>query len=29
MGQHQGERVEIVWPKSAQTAEMNYPAVPW
>lgn len=29
MGQHQGDRVEIVWPAKAETAKMNYPAVPW
>lgn len=29
MGQHRGDRVEIVWPETARTAEMNYPAVPW
>ncbi|SOD99569.1 ABC transporter substrate-binding protein [Caenispirillum bisanense] len=29
MGQHQGDRVEIVWPEKAATAKMNFPAVPW
>lgn len=29
MGQHQGDRVEIVWPETAATAEMKYPGVPW
>jgi len=29
MGQHQGDRVEIVWPDSAATAEMNFPSTPW
>jgi branched-chain amino acid transport system substrate-binding protein len=29
MGQHQGDRVEIVWPASAATGKMNFPAVPW
>ncbi|GAB3449533.1 ABC transporter substrate-binding protein [Insolitispirillum peregrinum] len=29
MGQHQGDRVELVWPANAATAKMNYPAVPW
>lgn len=29
MGQHQGHKVEIVWPASAATAKMNFPASPW
>ncbi len=29
MGQHQGGKVELVWPKAAATGEMRYPAVPW
>ena len=29
MGQHQGNKVTIVWPKDAATGKMNYPAVPW
>ena len=29
MGQHQGNKVAIVWPKAAATGKMNYPAVPW
>ena len=29
MGQHQGDKVAIVWPKAAATNKMNYPAVPW
>lgn len=29
MGQHQGDKVEIVWPASAATAKMNFPKVPW
>jgi len=29
MGQHQGDKVAIVWPKAAATNKLNYPAVPW
>lgn len=29
MGQHQGDRVEIVWPEAAATAKPNFPATPW
>ncbi|GAA0585057.1 ABC transporter substrate-binding protein [Caenispirillum bisanense] len=29
MGQHQGDRVEIVWPAEAATADKRFPAVPW
>lgn len=29
MGQHQGDRVEIVWPEAAATAEMMLPGRPW
>jgi branched-chain amino acid transport system substrate-binding protein len=29
MGQHQGERIEIVWPTDAATAPMQFPGVPW
>jgi len=29
MGQHQGDRIQIVWPKDAATADMQYPGVPW
>ena len=29
MGQHQGEKVVVVWPKSAATGDMNFPATPW
>lgn len=29
MAQHQGDRIEIVWPESAATAEVMLPARPW
>ena len=29
MGQHQGERIEIVWPTNTATAPMQFPGVPW
>lgn len=29
MGQHQGGKVVIVWPKDAATGKMNFPGVPW
>lgn len=29
MGQHQGKKVEIVWPAAAATGKMNFPAVSW
>ncbi|UYO94115.1 ABC transporter substrate-binding protein [Pollutimonas sp. M17] len=29
MGQHQGEKIEIVWPADAATAPMQFPGVPW
>jgi len=29
MGQHQGEKVEIVWPAQAATAEKEFPGTPW
>lgn len=29
MGQHQGDRIEIVWPSDGATAEMQFPGVPW
>ncbi len=29
MGQHQGDRIEIVWPADGATAEMKFPGVPW
>lgn len=29
MGQHQDGKVVLVWPKSAATGTMNFPAVPW
>ncbi|MFW7343239.1 ABC transporter substrate-binding protein [Pollutimonas sp. H1-120] len=29
MGQHQGDKIEIVWPADAATAPMQYPGVPW
>lgn len=29
MGQHQGDRIEIVWPVDTATAPMQYPGVPW
>jgi branched-chain amino acid transport system substrate-binding protein len=29
MGQHQGNKIAIVWPKSAATGKMNFPGVPW
>ena len=29
MGQHQGGKVVIVWPKEYATAKMNFPGVPW
>lgn len=29
MGQHQGGKVVIVWPKDAANGKMNFPGVPW
>ncbi len=29
MGQHQGDRIEIVWPADGATAAMQFPGVPW
>ena len=29
MGQHQGDKVVIVWPKEAATGKINFPGVPW
>lgn len=29
MGQHQGKRVEIVWPQANATGKINFPGVPW
>jgi branched-chain amino acid transport system substrate-binding protein len=29
MGQHQGGKVVLVWPKDAANGKMNFPAVPW
>lgn len=29
MGQHQGKRIELVWPKEAATGKPMYPGVPW
>ena len=29
MGQHQGDRIEIVWPKDTATADMQFPGTPW
>jgi branched-chain amino acid transport system substrate-binding protein len=29
MGQHQGDKVVLVWPKDAATGEMIFPATPW
>jgi len=29
MGQHQGKRVEIVWPTATATGKMNFPGVSW
>lgn len=29
IGQHQGGKIVIVWPKSAATGKMNFPGVPW
>ncbi|MDQ2989745.1 MAG: ABC transporter substrate-binding protein, partial [Pseudomonadota bacterium] len=29
MGQHQGKKIELVWPKSAATGKVVYPGVPW
>lgn len=29
MGQHQGGKVVLVWPKDAANGTMNFPAVPW
>jgi branched-chain amino acid transport system substrate-binding protein len=29
MGQHQGTKIAIVWPKEYATAKMNFPGVPW
>ena len=29
MGQHQGGKVVVVWPKDSATGKMNFPAVPW
>jgi branched-chain amino acid transport system substrate-binding protein len=29
MGQHQGGKVVIVWPKDAATGKINFPGVPW
>ncbi len=29
MGQHQGKRIDIVWPVDTATAKMQFPGVPW
>jgi branched-chain amino acid transport system substrate-binding protein len=29
MGQHQGDKVVIVWPREYANGKMNFPAVPW
>lgn len=29
MGQHQGDKVALVWPKDAATGDKNFPATPW
>jgi len=29
MGQHQGKRIELVWPKETATGKPLYPGVPW
>jgi branched-chain amino acid transport system substrate-binding protein len=29
MGQHQGNKVVVVWPKDYANGKMNYPGVPW
>lgn len=29
MGQHQGNKIVIVWPKEAATGKINFPGVPW
>lgn len=29
MGQHQGKKVELVWPKESATAKPVYPGLPW
>jgi len=29
MGQHQGGKIVLVWPKQMATGNMNFPAVPW
>ena len=29
MGQHQGDKVVLVWPKDAATGDKNFPATPW
>lgn len=29
MGQHQGKKIELVWPKSAATSAAVYPGLPW
>jgi branched-chain amino acid transport system substrate-binding protein len=29
MGQHQGKKIELVWPKTAATGKAVYPGVPW
>jgi branched-chain amino acid transport system substrate-binding protein len=29
MGQHQGKKIELVWPKSDATGKAVYPGVPW
>ncbi|GAC1318290.1 MAG: branched-chain amino acid ABC transporter substrate-binding protein [Collimonas sp.] len=29
MGQHQGAKIVIVWPKATATGKMNFPGVPW
>jgi branched-chain amino acid transport system substrate-binding protein len=29
MGQHQGKKIELVWPKEAATGKPLYPGVPW
>ena len=29
MGQHQGDKIVIVWPKEAATGKINFPGVPW
>lgn len=29
MGQHQGDKVVLVWPEDAATGEMMFPATPW